>query len=154
MWKTWIQSLGWEDPLEKGMATHSSNVAWRIPMDRGAWWATVHRVAKSRTRLSDYAQTSCFKCTVERFSGDLPSHTTTSLPYSFRTFPFPQKGPLDVFLWLSRELSLWTTCLYTHFLDDLIWSLHFKYQIYINESQIYIPTLNLSPELQTHLLNI
>ena len=98
MWKTWIQSLGWEDPLEKGMATHSSNVAWRIPMDRGAWWATVHRVAKSRTRLSDYAQTSCFKCTVERFSGDLPSHTTTSLPYSFRTFPFPQKGPLDVFL--------------------------------------------------------
>ena len=31
MWETWIQSLGWEDPLEKGMATHSSIVAWRIP---------------------------------------------------------------------------------------------------------------------------
>ena len=45
-------SLGWEDPLEKGMATHSSIVAWRIPMDRGAWQAMVHGVAKSQTRLS------------------------------------------------------------------------------------------------------
>ena len=45
--KTWIQSLAWEDPLEEGMATHSSILAWRIPMDRGAFRATVHRVAKS-----------------------------------------------------------------------------------------------------------
>ena len=37
----------WEDPLEEGMATHSSILAWRIPMDRGAWWATVNGVAKS-----------------------------------------------------------------------------------------------------------
>ena len=36
MWETWVQSLGWEDSLEKGMATHSSILAWRIPMDRGA----------------------------------------------------------------------------------------------------------------------
>ena len=35
--ETWVQSLGWEDPLEEGMATHSSIPAWRIPMDRGAW---------------------------------------------------------------------------------------------------------------------
>ena len=35
--KTWVRSLGWEDPLEEGMATHSSILAWRIPMDRGAW---------------------------------------------------------------------------------------------------------------------
>ena len=47
--ETRVQSLGWEDPLEKGMATYSSILAWRIPMDRGAWWATVHGVAKSRT---------------------------------------------------------------------------------------------------------
>ena len=47
--ETWLPSLGWEDPLEKGMATHSSILAWRIPMDRGAWQATVHRVTKSRT---------------------------------------------------------------------------------------------------------
>ena len=35
--ETWVQSLGWEDPLEKGMATHSSILTWRILMDRGAW---------------------------------------------------------------------------------------------------------------------
>ena len=47
----WSQSLGREDPLEEGMATHSSIFVWRIPMDRGAWWATVHGVAKCWTRL-------------------------------------------------------------------------------------------------------
>ena len=46
MRETWVQSLGWEDPLEEGMATHSTILAWRIPMDRGAWWATVYGVAK------------------------------------------------------------------------------------------------------------
>ena len=47
-----VRALGQEDPLEKAMAAHSSILAWRIPMDRGAWQATV-RVAKSQTRLSD-----------------------------------------------------------------------------------------------------
>ena len=51
MQETWVSSLGWEDSLEKGMATHSSILAWRIPMNRGAWWATLHGVAKSRTQL-------------------------------------------------------------------------------------------------------
>ena len=37
VWKTWVQSLGWEDPLEEGMATHSNIFAWKIPMDRGVW---------------------------------------------------------------------------------------------------------------------
>jgi len=37
MRETWVQSLGWEDPLEERMATHSSILTWRIPMDRGAW---------------------------------------------------------------------------------------------------------------------
>ena len=49
--------------LEKEMATHSSILAWRIPMDRGAWWATVHGVAKNRpwlrTWLSLFSQTAC-----------------------------------------------------------------------------------------------
>ena len=49
MQETWVRSLSWEDPLEEGMATHSSILAWRIPMDRGAWRATVHGVAKSQT---------------------------------------------------------------------------------------------------------
>ena len=48
--------LGWEDLLEEGMATHFSILAWRIPMDRGAWWATVHGVAKSWTERLNTAQ--------------------------------------------------------------------------------------------------
>ena len=44
-----IRSLGWEDPLEERMATHPSTLAQRIPMDRGAWWVTVHAVTKSQT---------------------------------------------------------------------------------------------------------
>ena len=47
MWETCIRSLGWEDPLEVGMATQSSVLTWRIPMDRGAWRATVHGVIRS-----------------------------------------------------------------------------------------------------------
>ena len=46
IWETWVRSLGWEDPLEEGMATHSSILALRIPMDRGAWWAMVYWVAE------------------------------------------------------------------------------------------------------------
>ena len=53
MQETWGRSLGWEDPLEKEIATHSSILAERIPMDRGAWQATVHGVAKSQSRLSN-----------------------------------------------------------------------------------------------------
>ena len=48
--------LGWEDPLEKEMATHSSILAWRIPRDRGAWWAMVHRDTKSRTEATKQAR--------------------------------------------------------------------------------------------------
>ena len=70
MRETWVQSLGREDSLEKEIATHSSTLAWRIPwgyrphplqyscletpMDRGAWWATVHGVTKNQTQLSDF----------------------------------------------------------------------------------------------------
>ena len=49
VWKTWVQSLGWEGPLEESIATHSSILSWRVPMDRGAWQATVHGFAKSWT---------------------------------------------------------------------------------------------------------
>ena len=49
MRETWVCSLGRKDPLEKEMATHSSALGLENPMDRRAWWATVHGVAKSRT---------------------------------------------------------------------------------------------------------
>ena len=50
MWETWVHSLGWEEPLEESVATHSSILAQRVPMDREAWQAIVHGVAKSWTR--------------------------------------------------------------------------------------------------------
>ena len=46
MQETLVQSLGREDPLEKKMATHSSILAWKNPMDRGAWQATFHGVSR------------------------------------------------------------------------------------------------------------
>ena len=62
MQETWVRSLGWEDSLEEGTATHFSVLAWRIPMDpgipRGSWWATVNGVTKSQTQLSKLAQHS------------------------------------------------------------------------------------------------
>ena len=53
MWKAWVQSLSWDDTLEVGapddtLAAHSSTLAWRIPMDRGAWQATLHGVYRVR----------------------------------------------------------------------------------------------------------
>ena len=53
MLETWVRSLGWEDLLEEDMAIHCSILAWRICMDRGAWQATVHALAKSQTQLSN-----------------------------------------------------------------------------------------------------
>ena len=49
MRETWVRFLDWEDPLEESMAAHTSILAWRIPTDRRAWWATVHVVTKSWT---------------------------------------------------------------------------------------------------------
>ena len=57
----WIQSLGREDPLDEGMATASSILAWKIPMCRGASRAVAYRVAKSWTQLRDVACTECTK---------------------------------------------------------------------------------------------
>ena len=55
MWETWVQSLSWEDPLEKEMAAHSSILAWKIPWTEKPSKAAVHGAAKSRTQLSDWA---------------------------------------------------------------------------------------------------
>ena len=57
VWETRVQSLGWEDPLEKEMTTHSCTLPWKIPWTERllrAWQATVHGVAKSWTPLSDF----------------------------------------------------------------------------------------------------
>ena len=56
MQETCLPSLSWEDPLEEGMATHFSMLAWRIPMDRGAWQATFYVVAKLLLLLSHFSR--------------------------------------------------------------------------------------------------
>ena len=53
MQETWFSSLGWENSLEEDMATHSSNFAWRIPIDRRDSQAIAHGVIKSQSQLSD-----------------------------------------------------------------------------------------------------
>ena len=69
MLQTWVRSLGWEDPLEKGKATYSSILAWRIP-----WtvWGGIHGVAKSQTRLSNFyfqpiSTSTCYNCVTTTF---------------------------------------------------------------------------------------
>ena len=59
MQETWVQSLGWEDPMKKEMTTHSSILAWKTPMDREAWWAVIHRVAKSQARQERLSTHAC-----------------------------------------------------------------------------------------------
>ena len=49
MQDTQVGSLGQEDPLEKGLATHSSILFWKNPMERGSWWATGHGITESDT---------------------------------------------------------------------------------------------------------
>ena len=58
MRETWVRSLGGKDPLEEGMATHSSILAWRIPMDRGAWWLLSTGVTESDTTKRSIAAVS------------------------------------------------------------------------------------------------
>ena len=62
--------MDWEDPLEEGVATQSSSLAWRIPKDRGAWWATVHGVAKSQIQLSNFPSLPEWESAAEDDMGD------------------------------------------------------------------------------------
>ena len=60
--ETRVQFLSWEDPLEKGLATQSSILPWRIPGDRGVWPAIVHGVTKSQTGLKLLSMHACIMC--------------------------------------------------------------------------------------------
>ena len=73
MRESWVQSLGWEDPLEKGMATHSSTLAWRIPWREEPGRLLVHGVAKSRTRLGDFTFTFDYPISLHKLVGWLVS---------------------------------------------------------------------------------
>ena len=76
MRETWVQSLGWEDPLEEGMATHSSTLAWRIPMDRVAWGlqSRGHKELDTTERLSTVRKNMRLKCDLSFAINDLSWH--------------------------------------------------------------------------------
>ena len=91
MQETWVQSLGWEDPLEEGMAAHSTILAWRIPMDREAWQATVHEVTNSQTwqQLSTQHSTKFLKVPIKLNEAvEVDSNPTDWGPYTKWRFFF------------------------------------------------------------------
>ena len=89
MWETWVQSLGQEDPLEEGMATHTSILAWRIPMDRGAWEGYNPRCRKEsgttrRLSTKHLPWSRVVKCKIH-----LPITTLLSHPLPQRLWAWP-----------------------------------------------------------------
>ena len=105
MRETWVWSLVWEDPLEKGMATHSGICAWRIPMHREAWWTAVHgsqRVGHDE-QLSTHTYIQFF-----RFPSHLGHHR------ALREFPvlysrFSLVIYFNVVSWVLHSVTPWTT---------------------------------------------
>ena len=91
-------SLGWEDPLEEVLATHSSILAWRIPMDRGAWRATVQRATKSQTWLSVHKPHHTSH-THETMHDQGPTKGNWATTY-WKAGPNQQKNGLMMQLWL------------------------------------------------------
>ena len=91
-----VQSLGWEVPLEKGMATHSSTAAWRIPVDRGAWRASNHRVTGVRHKWATNTHRS--------------SHRKRALLFSHRASPGVFLKPAPSFRSCFLDLRTVTRC--------------------------------------------
>ena len=97
VWEAWVRPLGWEDPLEKGKVIHSSILTWRISMDKGAWWATVHRVEKSRTWLTKHSTAQ-------------QTQVEEHLPLGKHHFPKPRFWKQITCVWtLALSLSMCTT---------------------------------------------
>ena len=108
MRETWFPSLGWEDPLEEGMATHSCILAWKILRNREAWQPTIHGVPKSRIWLSTEQHMVLNRETFQtgQWSGiaeGLPGNQNFRLSFPFFLYSFIFLG-LDIFAW---EI-LWT----------------------------------------------
>ena len=107
--ETWVPSLGWEDPLEKGKATHSGVLAWRIP------WTVYHGVSKSRAQLSDFHLPSLHLHRGQPFLLEGPPPRTlvlTSPPSSFCSLPAPSQAALAS----SPDIILPFFFSFTHFL--------------------------------------
>ena len=129
MQETWVQFLSWEDPLEEGMTTHSSVLAWRIPMDRGAWRATVHGSQRVGHNWVTKHSTAPYQwpanCLIQLILLCLTTSTTLEMPHLFQLetllLSLLWYLSLLVFFFLLCEslLSLEVTDLWTHFLLTL-----------------------------------
>jgi len=129
MCETWVQSLGWEDPLEEGTTTRSSILAWRIPMDRGAWQATVHGVEKGWTQLSDSTRHGIFG--ESHYSAHCMSRLSPPAPNYACTLPS----------------HIHTTCFHSHL---------FFFPGHATQCWILVPRLKIKPmcpALEVHSLN-
>ena len=104
MWETWVRALGWEDPLEKRKATHSSILAWRIP------WITIHGVTKCQSDTTEGLSLS-----VSFFSSQSGSPWNIGLPQLLKE---PQLLLFSFFLTRSSHAAL-----LTYLLDFLYWML-------------------------------
>ena len=89
--ETWVHSLGWQDPLQQGIVTHSSILAWRIPWQRRAWWATVHEMQRVR---QDSATNTCTFFSELRSLWISNSNLMLYLTNSKTFFPIKLTGPL------------------------------------------------------------
>ena len=122
MQETRVQSLGWEDPLEESLTIHSSILVWRIHMDRGAWRATVHGVAKSWTWMSEWAQVCVYI-----YQSQSPNSSHPASPHHLHTyvlnacFPIPALQIAQVDPYCFSRFHIYTlTYLFT--LSDLFHS--------------------------------
>ena len=106
MQETPVLFLGCENPLEEGMATHSSILPWRLPKDRGAWWVTVHGVTKNQTWLSNYVLLSLTG--VAKGVLDL-THSQ-----------FPVTDCRGFFIFVCREYNQRIVCTYLLYLFELM----------------------------------
>ncbi|KAB0364630.1 hypothetical protein FD754_008786 [Muntiacus muntjak] len=115
MRETCVQALSWEDLLEEGKVTHSSVLAWRIPVDRGAWWTTVHGVTRSRTRLSGKGQHSIWARLIReqrngpqlKCLGTVPSRLSLTSYLDFTWLEFIDNlNPLSRLLSMAYRLPL------------------------------------------------
>ena len=95
MWETWVQSVGWEDPLVEDMAIHSSILAWRILMDRGAWRAAV--AAPFHIQQTEYESSSSS-------TSSPPSGTFLT----FLNFSYYKWCPFYLSVIFFKEISLFT----------------------------------------------
>ena len=136
MRETWVWFLGREDPLKKEMATHFSVIIWKNPMDRGAWRATIQRVAKGWTRLSDFPFTFQFH-TLE----DMATHSSVfawRIPGTKEPGGLPSMGSHRVGhdwpgLAVARELCQYMKICYT-----LIWKNMDKFSWITTALETYI----------------